>query len=78
MTYAEGEREIPSLKTGPFGQSFFTKLPRIFGQFRDADLRRIFDAAKPVRCSDLVSDTGEWRDVAFLAITGNSGITEPA
>jgi hypothetical protein len=49
-----------------FGQSFFTELHRIFGRFHDTDLRRVFDSAKPVRCSDLVSDTGEWRDVAFF------------
>jgi hypothetical protein len=29
-----------------------------FLAFHDADLRRAFDGAKPVRCSDLVSDTG--------------------
>jgi hypothetical protein len=49
-----------------FSQGFFTELHRIFGRFHDADLQRVFDSAKPARCSDLVSDTGEWRDVAFF------------
>jgi hypothetical protein len=65
-TFAQDERGTPSWGKSAYGQSFFAELQRIFGRFRDADLRRVFEAAKPVRCSDLVSDTGEWRDVAFF------------
>ena len=64
--YGQRERRIPSPSKSAFGQSFFTELQRIFGQLHEADLQRAFDAAKPVRCSDLISGTGEWLDVAFF------------
>src|SRR5262245_19291967 len=49
-----------------YGSKFFDQLRSLFGRFRDADLQRAFDMAKPIRCSELVSDGGEWRQVAFF------------
>src|SRR5579872_3503757 len=46
--------------------NFRIQLHRIFGRFRNADLKRVFDKAKPVPCSDLVSGDGRWREVAFF------------
>src|SRR5215831_1275304 len=49
-----------------YGARFFEQLRKIFGRFRDSDLRRVFDMAGPIRCSDLITDKGEWREVAFF------------
>src|SRR5438128_764927 len=57
---------------GAFGQTdrydrkFFIQLRGVFGRFRDSDLQRAFDQAKPIQCSELVNDEGEWRTVAFF------------
>ena len=59
-------RESASPHHGHFNQTFVDQLRRVFGAFRDADLQRVFDSARPIRCSDLVGDTGEWREVAFF------------
>lgn len=45
---------------------FSDQLRRIFGGFRDLDLERVFQKARPIQCSDLVSDSGEWREVGFF------------
>jgi hypothetical protein len=63
---AQREREIPPLDTSDYGGKFFDQLRSIFGRFRDADLRRVFERARPIQCSDLVTDQGEWREVAFF------------
>ncbi len=47
-------------------QKFFEQLRNLFGRFRDGDLQRAFEMAGPIRCSDLVSGSGEWRSVAFF------------
>jgi hypothetical protein len=47
-------------------QKFFDQLRNLFGRFREADLRRSFEMARPIQCSELTSDTGEWRPVAFF------------
>src|SRR5580658_2598459 len=51
---------------GEYGTKFFDQLRNIFGRFRDADLQRVFQAAGPIPCSQLVDDKGEWRAVAFF------------
>ena len=61
---AQRERQV-----APPNQSeknFFDQLRNLFGRFKEADLRRAFQTARPIRCSELVSDTGEWRPVAFF------------
>src|SRR5687768_17111322 len=61
---AQRERQI-----APPSQSeknFFEQLRNVFGRFQTGDLRRAFDAAQPLKCSTLISDTGEWRPVAFF------------
>jgi hypothetical protein len=47
-------------------EKFFDQLKSLFGRFREEDLRRSFDRAAPLQCSDLTSDPGEWRPVAFF------------
>jgi hypothetical protein len=48
------------------GTKFFDQLRTLFGRFREAELDRVFAAAQPIQCSELVSDNGEWRTVAFF------------
>jgi len=45
---------------------FFDQLRTLFGRFRDGDLDRAFESAQSIQCSELVSDNGEWRPVAFF------------
>src|SRR5262245_42404345 len=45
---------------------FFDQLRTLFGRFRDGDLDRAFESAQPIQCSELISDNGEWRPVAFF------------
>jgi hypothetical protein len=62
--HAQRERQI-----APPSQSernFFEQLRNLFGRFQETDLRRAFQRARPIRCSELISDTGEWRPVAFF------------
>ena len=61
-----GQREVGSPPTQEYGARFFDQLQKIFGRFRDADLARVFKAAQPILCSELVTDKGEWREVAFF------------
>src|SRR5262249_14477914 len=49
-----------------YDRKFFIQLRSVFGRFRDSDLSRTFDKAKPIQCSELVNDEGEWRTVAFF------------
>jgi hypothetical protein len=64
--HGQRERQVPPPQESDYGAKFFDELRRIFGRFRDADLRRVFDAAGPIPCSELVTDKGEWREVAFF------------
>ena len=49
-----------------FGSKFFDDLRSLFGQLQKSELQRAFQRAKPVRCSDLGEQSGEWKEVAFL------------
>jgi hypothetical protein len=49
-----------------YGRRFFIQLRAVFGRFRDADLERAFENAKPIQCAELINDPGEWRTVAFF------------
>jgi len=51
---------------GAFGTKFFDDLRSLFGRLQQADLDRAFDRAKELRCSDMVDQSGEWKEVAFL------------
>src|ERR1051325_10814 len=53
-------------QTDRYDRKFFIQLRGVFGRFRDSDLARVFDQAKPIQCSELVNDEGEWRTVAFF------------
>ena len=63
--------QLPEEKS--FGSKFFDQLRSIFGRFRDADLRRVFQMADPIRCAELVVNKGEWRTVAFFNEDRNLG-----
>jgi hypothetical protein len=63
---AQGQRQLPPPDESAYGSKFFGQLHDIFGIFRDEDLRRVFQMAKPIRCSDLIVSKGEWRTVAFF------------
>lgn len=63
---AQRERQIEPPPPVDYGTRFFDQLRTLFGRFRDADLQRAFDSAVPVPCSELISDNGEWREVAFF------------
>jgi hypothetical protein len=58
--------QAQSPEDGNYGSKFFDQLRTIFGRFRDADLDRAFQQAKPIQCSELVGRKGEWRPVAFF------------
>lgn len=49
-----------------YDSKFFVQLRSIFGRFRDSDLQRVFQDAKPIPCSELVGRKGQWRQVAFF------------
>src|SRR5215510_6737466 len=77
FAYGQRERAIPPPRqaqpqqaqtpdNGPYGRRFFVQLRGIFGRFRDSDLQRVFEMAKPIQCSDLINEKGEWRTVAFF------------
>jgi hypothetical protein len=61
---AQRERQIAA--PDPVEKNFFLQVQNVFGKFREADLRRAFLNARAIRCSELTSDTGEWRTVAFF------------
>src|SRR5262252_8376123 len=63
---AEPQKEDPAQEKIDLGAKFSLQLRTVFGRFRHADLQFVFDNAKPIQCSDLVSDNGEWREVGFF------------
>src|SRR5262245_3805373 len=66
---AQRERQIspPAAEDSTrYGRQFFVQLRSVFGRFRDTDLQRAFEKAKPIQCSELVNEPGEWRTVAFF------------
>ncbi len=63
---ARQENQAPNEERGAYGSKFFDQLHNIFGRFRDADLQRAFQEARPIECTELVGHKGEWRTVAFF------------
>src|SRR4051812_2591662 len=57
------EQSAASSESDRYDRKFFIQLRGVFGRFRDSDLERVFDQAKPIQCSELVNDEGEWRTV---------------
>jgi hypothetical protein len=49
-----------------FGAKFFDDLRKLFGQLQQSELDQAFRRANSIRCRELVSNTGEWKQVAFL------------
>ena len=66
ISYSQRDRQLSESQDSAYDPKFFEQLGRIFGRFRDADLRRVFESARPIQCSELVTDKGEWREVAFF------------
>src|SRR5262249_46912695 len=64
--FGQREREVPPPQEHEFGAGFLNQLQRMFQRFSTGDLHRIFETAPPLRCSELVDGTGEWKDVAFF------------
>jgi hypothetical protein len=64
--HSKNKQIQPAAEELKYGRRFFLQLRGVFGRFRDTDLDRAFENAKPIQCSELVSDTGEWRTVAFF------------
>jgi hypothetical protein len=60
------EAQVQSDEPSAYGSKFFDQLRSIFGRFRDSDLKRVFEEAQPIQCSELVGRKGEWRTVAFF------------
>jgi hypothetical protein len=65
-TVAARQQENSPKEQIDLGAKFTHQLRTVFGRFRHADLQQVFASAQPVQCSDLVSDDGEWREVAFF------------
>ena len=63
---AQRERQIQPAEESQYSRKFFTQLRTVFGRFREADLQRAFEKAKPIQCSELINEKGEWRTVAFF------------
>src|ERR1043165_7294672 len=68
--YAQVRRQVPAPSQqqsgGDFGSRFFDDLRSLFGRLQRSELDRAFQGAKPIRCSDLAGQAGEWKEVAFL------------
>ena len=58
--------QAPAQENGDFGTKFFDDLRSLFGRLQQSELDRAFQRANSIRCSDLVGQTGEWKEVAFL------------
>jgi hypothetical protein len=67
---SEGQvhRQTPGAddQRGDFGSKFFADLRSLFGELRESELARAYQRATAIRCSDLASGKGEWKEVAFL------------
>jgi hypothetical protein len=60
--YGQNQPVVPP--TPPvFDAKFFEALKTLFDDFSSSDLQRAFQAAQPIRCSELL---GEWRPAAFF------------
>jgi hypothetical protein len=67
--HAQIRRPVPAPvqgSAGDFGSKFFDDLRSLFGRLQQSELDKAFERAKPVRCSDLAGQSGEWKEVAFL------------
>src|SRR5688572_21218023 len=63
---AQREQRVQPPERSEYGRRFFVRLRGVFGKFQDSDLERVFEAAQPIECAELVNDKGEWRTVAFF------------
>src|SRR5262245_4966767 len=54
------------LQSPDFGAKFLDNLQTLFGRLETSELDSAFQRAKAIRCSDLIGQSGEWKDVGFL------------
>jgi hypothetical protein len=54
------------VQNADFGAKFLEDLQTLFGRLETSELDNAFQRAKPIRCSDLIGKSGEWKDVGFL------------
>jgi hypothetical protein len=77
LYFDETVRIIPALLIGvatllgstqniDFGSKFFDDLRKLFGQLQQSELDLAFRQANSIRCRELISNTGEWKQVGFL------------
>jgi hypothetical protein len=71
--YAQRERQVPPPREDRYSPRFFDQLHRLYGSLSNKDLPRVFRAARPIQCSELARDKGEWQDVAFFSGNGKFG-----
>lgn len=64
--FAQNRRRLPAPDESAYGSKFFEQLRNIFGRFQEDDLERVFQAAKPIPCGELLGGKGEWKEVAFF------------
>jgi hypothetical protein len=65
--YGQHEREVPHPTDPDYGPQFFEQLQRMFERYKNGDVHHAFQVARPVQCSELIGDNGEWHDVAFFS-----------
>src|SRR5207237_2424451 len=67
---AQVRRQVPAPGQdsggGDFGRKFFDDLRSLFGRLQQSELDGAFRRAKPIDCSDLAGQMGEWKELAFL------------
>lgn len=64
---AQVRQRVPTPEEGgDFGSKFFDDLRGLFGKLLQSELDRAFQRARPAQCQDLISQKGEWKQVAFL------------
>src|SRR5690242_19385357 len=66
MAQIEHPSPSSSEQGGDFSSKFFDDLRLLFGRLEQQELDRAFRQATALHSSDLVSQTGDWKEVAFL------------
>ena len=62
---AQSEPSSRSSQSQPgadFGSKFFDNLRMLFGRLQQSELDRAFQRASAVHCTDLVGQTGDWKE----------------
>jgi len=65
--YGQLERDVPLRQPVDYGPKFFDQLRHMSERLRQRGLHRVFQMARPIECSELADNDGEWRHVAFFS-----------